>query len=108
MYEHEITLLSRQCFLEEQCFQLFIVSLSVALLSSPGEDPVVALRGEVAAVGGLDGAAVGGREEGVAGQRVDEDAAAEQEAPRHDAEQPQDALPPLKYSDPLKFWYVVW
>ena len=95
--------------LKEHGFQLFIVSLSVALLSSsPGEDPVVALRGEVAAVGGLDGAAVGGREDGVAGQRVDEDAAAEQEAPRHDAEQPQDALPPLKYRDRLKFWYVVW
>ena len=90
-------------FLKDHGFQLFIVSLSVALLSSPGEDAVVALRGEVAAVGGLDGAAVGWREEGVAGQRVDEDAAAEQETPRNDAEQPQDAFPALKYSDRLKF-----
>ena len=86
--------LSRQCFLGTW-FSTVHSLVVCRILSSPSEDPVIALRGEVTAVGSLDGAAVGGREEGVAGQRVDEDAAAEQEAPRHDAEQPQDALPAL-------------
>ena len=65
-------------------------------MRSPCDQPVVALGGEVPAVGCLDGAVVGGREEAVARQGVDEHAAAEQGGPGHDADDPQNPLPPLK------------